>query len=97
MPASDPDPLQTTVTFPLTVDSDLSLTAQSLLRREAGPRVHAISLEPRADTHEMRLWVTLDAVAYGPAVHAVIMGLPAAEFGAVRVSRADVVTFKMAA
>ena len=95
MPA--PAPLQTMVILPLTVDSDLSLTAQSLLRRECGASVHAISLEPRPDTHDMRLWVTLEAEAYSPAVHAVIMGLPAAEFGAVRPSRADFITLKMAA
>ena len=99
MPASDPAPypFQTTVIFPLTVASDLSLTAQSLLRRECGAGIHAISLEPRPDTHDMRLWVTLESRAYNPAVHAVIMGLPAAEFGAVRPSRTDIVTLKMAA
>ncbi len=87
MPQADPP--QTTVYFPLTVDSDLSLTAQSLLRRECGGQINSIRLEPVPDRHEMRLWVTLTAAAYGLVLHTVIMGMTAAEFGAVRIANAE--------
>jgi len=85
----DPDPLPVTVSFPLTVDADLSRTAQNLLRQECGPQIRAITLENIPDRHETRLWVTLTAAAYGAAVHTVILGLPAAEIGAVRASGFD--------
>ena len=85
------------VYFPLTVAADLSLTAQSLLRRECGAEINSISLEPIPDKHEMRLWVTLTKAAYGLALHALILGLPAAEFGAVKTSKTDVLSFALAA
>ena len=95
MPA--PAPLEATVYFPLTVDSDLSLAAQSLLRRECGPQINSISLEPVPDKHEMRLWVTLTAAAYGLALHALILGLPAAEFGPVKTAKTDTLSLALAA
>ena len=73
-----------TVSFPLTVDEDLSGAAQTLLRRECGAHIRAITLENIPDRHQARLWVTLGAAAYGLALHAVVLGLPAAEFGALR-------------
>jgi len=82
MPA--PDPLQATISFPLTVDADLSRTAQTLLRRECGNDIRAITFEIIPDRHQARLWVTLAAAAYGVALHAIILGLPAAELGALR-------------
>ncbi len=85
----DPDPLPVTVSFPLIVDADLSRTAQNLLRQACGPQIRAITLENIPDRHETRLWVTLTAAACGAAVHSVILGLPAAEIGAVRASRFD--------
>ena len=78
-----PDTFQMTVLFPLTVDTDLSLTAQSLLRRECGAQSRSIRLQPIPEKHEACLWVTLSASAYEPAVHALVLGLPAAQFGAV--------------
>ena len=87
MPA--PDPLQATVSFPLTVDADLSRIAQNLLRTECGAHIRAITLENIPDRHQTRLWVTLGTAAYGLALHALIFGLPAAEFGAVRTSGVD--------
>ncbi|WP_236621570.1 hypothetical protein [Asticcacaulis benevestitus] len=83
--------------FPLTVDTDLSLTAQTLLRRECGAQIQSIRLEAIPDKHEARLWVTLAAAAYGLALHALILGLPAAQFGAVKTVRADVVSLAKAA
>ena len=79
------------VSFPLTVDADLSGTAQTLLRRECGSQIRAITFEPIPDRHQTRLWVTLGAAAYGLALHAVILGLPAAEFGALRANGIDTV------
>ena len=90
MPRNDPCPA--TVFFPLTVDQDVSATAQNLLRRECGGDIRSITLECLPDTHEMRLWVTLAAAAYTVAVHALILGLPAAEFGAVKLARTDIAT-----
>jgi hypothetical protein len=87
----DAEPLQATVSFPLTVDAALSRTAQSVLRRECGSHIRAITLENIPDRHETRLWVTLAAAAYSVALHAVILGLPAAEFGAVRMSGFDAI------
>ncbi len=87
MPA--PDPLQATLSFPLTVDADLGRTAQTLLRRECGSAIRAIRLELIPDRHQARLWVTLATAAYGVALHAIILGLPAAEFGAVRTLGVD--------
>ena len=87
MPA--PDPLQATISFPLTVDADLGRTAQTLLRRECGSDIRAITFEIIPDRHQARLWVTLAAAAYSVAVHAIILGLPAAEFGAVRANGFD--------
>lgn len=84
-----PDPLQVTLSFPLTVDADLSRRAQSLLRRQCGAQIRAITFETIPDRHQTRLWVTLAAAAYGLAVHAVILGLPAAELGPVRTSGFD--------
>ncbi len=88
----DPDPLQVTVSFPLTVDSALSRQAQALLRKACGAHIRAITLQDLTDRHETRLWVTLAAAAYGRALHAVILGLPAAEFGAVRSNSFDSLT-----
>ncbi len=82
-----PDPV--TVSFPLTVDADLSPAAQALLRHECGGDIRTITLENIPDRHQTRLWVTLAAAAYGLALHAVILGLPAAEFGAVRANGFD--------
>ncbi len=73
-----------TVSFPLTVDADLGGRAQTLLRQECGSHIRAITFENIPDRHQTRLWVTLGAAAYGLALHAVILGLPAAEFGALR-------------
>ena len=84
-----PDPLQATVSFPLTVDADLSRTAQSLLRSKCGSQIRAITLENIPNRHETRLWVTLGAAAYGLALHAIILGLPAAELGALRANGFD--------
>ena len=78
-----------TVSFPLTVDADLGRAAQSLLRRECGDDIRAITFEKIPDRHQTRLWVTLAAAAYGIALHAVILGLPAAEFGALRANGFD--------
>lgn len=87
MPRNDSRPA--IVFFPLTVDQDFSATAQKLLRRECGADIHTITLESLPDTHEMRLWVTLTAAAYSVALHALILGLPAAEFGIVKVARTE--------
>ena len=84
-----PDPLQATVSFPLTIDADLSRTAQTLLRAECGAYIRAIALQDIPERHQTRLWVTLGAAAYGQVLHAVIFGLPAAEFGALRTSGVD--------
>ena len=84
-----PDPLQATISFPLTVDADLGRTAQTLLRRECGSDIRAIRPEIIPDRHQARLWVTLAAAAYGVALRAIILGLPAAEFGAVRTTGFD--------
>jgi hypothetical protein len=78
-----------TLSFPLTVDADLGRTAQTLLRQACGGQIRSISFENIPDRHETRLWVTLAAVAYGVALHALILGLPAAEFGAVRANGFD--------
>ncbi len=83
IPLQPPIPPQSTVFFPLTVESDLSLTAQSLLRRECGAD---ITLEPLPDRHQARLWVYLTAAAYSVALHAVVLGLPGAEFGPVKIA-----------
>ncbi len=72
------------VRFPVTISEDLSQQAQSLLRAECGAKIQSIALELLPDHHEARLWVTVAAIAYGLAIHALISGLPAAEFGAVR-------------
>ena len=77
------------ISFPLTVDADLSGVAQTLLRRECGAQIRAITFENLPDRHQTRLWVTLGAAAYGIALHAVILGLPAAEFGALRLNGFD--------
>ena len=45
----------------------------------------------------MRLWVTLTAAAYTLALHALILSLPAAEFGAVKLATADNATLIQAA
>lgn len=95
MPSADP--LQTTVSFPLIVDSDLSLTAQLLLRRECGAQICSIQMDPLPDTHQTCLRVTLTAAAYGLVLHAIILGLPAAQFGAVRAVDVDVVPYAQAA
>lgn len=91
------DPFQVTVLFPVTVDSGLSVTAQSLLRCECGTQICSIQLEALPDKHEVCLWVTLAAAAYGLALHALILGLPAARFGAVKTVRADVISLAQAA
>lgn len=78
-----------TVSFPLMVDQDLSGPVQTLLRRECGAHIRAITLENIPDRHQTRLWVTLGATAYGLALHAVILGLPAAELGALRTNDFD--------
>ena len=85
----NPDPLQATVSFPLTVDADLSRAAQTLLRSKCGSQIRTITLENIPNRHATRLWVTLGVTAYGPALHEVILGLPAAEFGAVRANGFD--------
>ncbi len=72
------------VRFPVTVSEDLSQRAQSVLRAECGAKIQSIALERLPDHNEARLWVTVAAVAYGVAIHALISSLPAAEFGAVR-------------
>jgi hypothetical protein len=77
------DPLQATVFFPLIVDSDLSLTAQSLLRRECGASIGQLKLEPLPRHHQVRIWVYLAAAAYTVALHAIVLGLPVAEVGSV--------------
>ena len=99
MPSADPlpTPSQMGVQFPLTVDSDLTLAAQSLLHSECGVHIRSIQLESLPDTHEMRFWVTLAAAAYGLALHALILGLPAAQFGAVKTVRTDIVSLALAA
>ncbi len=99
MPSADPPQIsdQTIVLFPLTVDTDLSLMAQSLLCRECGIRLCSIQVEARPDTHETCLWVTLVAATYGHALRTLILGLPAAQFGAVKTVRTDVVSFAQAA
>lgn len=78
-----------TISFPLTVDADLSGPAQTLLRRECGADIRVITFENIPDRHQTRLWVTLAAAAYGIALHALILGLPAAEIGALRGSGFD--------
>ncbi len=95
MPQNDPYP--PTVFFPLTVDQDFSATAQTVLRRECGSAIRSITLESIPDKHEMRLWVTLAAAAYTVALHALILGLPAAEFGAVKMAKTDIASLALAA
>ncbi len=80
-------PLQTVVLFPLTIASDLSRTAQTCLRRACGADISAITIEPLPDHTQVRLWISLQAAAYGLALHAVIADLAGAEFGAVRLAR----------
>lgn len=77
------------VCFAVTVDQSLSQKAECVIRSECGARVRSISLEPLPDRHEVRLWVTLAALAYGLAVHAIVSGLPAAEFGKVEMAQTE--------
>ncbi len=82
-PRYPPSATPETVYFSLTVDRALSFTAQSLLRRECGNAVGEIALEP-LDDHHVRLWVYVATAACGVALHVLILGLPAAEFGPIR-------------
>ena len=95
MPSTDPYPA--VVFFPLTIDQDLSVTAQSVLRRECGAEIRSITLECLPDRHEIRLWVTLAAAAYGVALHALILGLPAAEFGPVKTAKTEIIELALVA
>ncbi|MDV6330089.1 hypothetical protein [Asticcacaulis sp. 201] len=92
-----PDPLPSLLTFPLTVDADLSATAQGLLRRECGCDLHAIDIEAVGDTHDIRCRITVAATACERAMHALIAGLPAAQFGAVEPARAEALSWPEAA
>ena len=74
---------QERVHFPLTIDSDLSAEAQAILQRTCGEEIDAIELEPLIRKHQTKLWIHLKATAYNMALHALILGLPAAEFGSV--------------
>jgi len=82
-------PMPLTVHFPLTVDQDLSLTAQTLLRRECGDLIRTITQESVPHQNETRLWITLAATAFSKALHAVLLGIPAAEFGPLKVARME--------
>ena len=95
MPRNAPFP--PIVFFPLIIDQDLSAKAQKILRSECGSDIRTITLECIPDRHEMRLWVTLTAAAYTLALHALILSLPAAEFGAVKLATADNATLIQAA
>ncbi len=86
---SHANPRPAAVYFPLTVDSRFSGDAQALLRRECRDHIRSISLEVLPGGDQVRLWVTLAAVAYGLALHAVIMCLPAAEFGRVGLAKGE--------
>ncbi len=99
--ANDPGPAKESppaeVFFPLTVALDLCTTAQDVLRRECGAQIGSIRLERVPNRHEMRLWVTLAAAAHGVALHALVLELPAAEIGAVKVAKADALSMARAA
>lgn len=69
--------------FPVTVSEDLALKARALLCEGCRSDLHTIRFEALPDDHAARLWVTVAANGYGAALHALICGLPAAEFGAV--------------
>ena len=71
------------VCFPLTVDSDLSAKAQDIIRRTCGKSVRKIKLEQLINKHQTKIWVNLKAAVYRIALHALIIGLPAAELGSV--------------
>jgi hypothetical protein len=77
------NPEQEHVSFPLTIDSDLSTKAQAILHRTCGESIDGIELEPLPRKHQAKLWIHLKATAYTMALHALILGLPAAEFGTV--------------
>lgn len=69
--------------FPVTVSEDWALKAHALLRMGCGSDLHTVRFETVPDDNATRLWITVAATGYGPALHALIGGLPAAEFGAV--------------
>ncbi len=69
--------------FPITVDTDFSEQAQTILQTTCGEAIEAVTLEISSRKHQTKLWVRLAASAYQHAIHALIIGLPAAEFGGV--------------
>lgn len=69
------------VCFSLTIDDDLCPGAEAILRREQA-LIGAREDLPR--DHKRRLWVMTRAAACTVLIHALILGLPAAEIGAFR-------------
>ena len=75
--------------FPITIDESLSAEAQNIVNRSCGDSVSSLKVEPLLRKHQLKIWITVKAAAYGIVLHAIILGLPSAELGpVVRISAA---------
>ncbi|MDC7677700.1 hypothetical protein [Asticcacaulis machinosus] len=77
-------PFTPTVYFPLTVDEALSQKAQLLLKTECADLIGDMNCEALPARHQTRIWIYVKAATYGLLLHALILGLPSAEFGALK-------------
>jgi hypothetical protein len=71
------------VYFPITVDESLSAEAQNIVNRFCGDSVSSLKVEPILRKHQSKIWISVKEAAYGITLHALILGLPSAEFGPV--------------
>ncbi len=71
------------VYFPLTVDENLSADAQNIVKRTCGENILSLKEEHLLTKHQSKIWIRMQAVAFGIALHAIMLGLPGAELGRV--------------
>jgi hypothetical protein len=92
----DPDSL---IRFSVSIHQTLLPVAQGALCDACHIAGTATIVERIPHHDEVRLWVTLPAIAYDDALHVLIGALPAAEFGAIRYLRPETqfASFKAAA
>ena len=76
-----PDDPSSFIHFSVTVRSDLAVMARAALLRTSEGANPSIRTEFIPSHDEARLWIIFPAAAYGAAIHALIVELPAAEFG----------------
>jgi hypothetical protein len=72
------------VFFPITLDSDIGLMTETLLRRDFGASISRIVCEVLPQKHQVRLWVHTRANVYGRIIRALISTLPSAEIGEIK-------------